>query len=100
VLAPTHSAKVINAFQAVSSNTAHPVVRHMRPRDVSSSLIFYVLELREVSIELGPLVRCPSRRLCEIPRDNLLGQIDEGAQARGHVAAAWIGQPAVSRIKA
>jgi hypothetical protein len=38
-----------------------------------------------------------SRRLCAIPRDNLLGQIDEGAQARGHVAAAWIIQ-AISRI--
>jgi hypothetical protein len=85
------------------ANTAHPVVGHMRPRDVSSSLtppvgLFYVLKLRAVPIELGPLVRCPSRRLCAIPRDNLLGQIDEGAQARGHVAAAWIIQ-AISRIR-
>jgi len=85
------------------ANTAHPVVGHMRPRDVSSSLtspvgLFYVLKLREVPIELGPLVRCPSRRLCAIPRDNLLGQIDEGAQARGHVAASWIIQ-AISRIR-
>jgi hypothetical protein len=32
----------------------------------------------------------PSRRLRAIPKDNLMGQIDEGAQARGHVAASWI----------
>jgi integrase/recombinase XerD len=37
----------------------------------------------------GPPVRCPSRRRA-IPKDHLLGQIDEGAQARGHVAASWI----------
>src|SRR5580693_5349076 len=36
------------------------------------------------------LVRHPSRRLRAIPKDNLLGQIDEGAQARGHVAASRI----------
>src|SRR5258705_6084243 len=39
---------------------------------------------------IGPPVRYPSRRLRAIPKDNLLGQIDEGAQARGHVAASWI----------
>src|SRR5580704_4486625 len=39
---------------------------------------------------IGPPVRHPSRRLRAIPKDNLLGQIDEGAQARGHVAASWI----------
>jgi hypothetical protein len=49
-----------------------------------------VLELREVPIELGPPVRCRSRRLCAIPKDNLLGQINERAQARGHVTASWI----------
>jgi hypothetical protein len=65
---------------------------------VRSQVEGHVLKLREVPIELGPLVRCPSRRLCAIPRDNLLGQIDEGAQARGHVAAAWIIQ-AISRIR-
>jgi hypothetical protein len=54
--------------------------------------------IAEVAIELRPLVRCPLRRLCAIPRDNLLGQIDEGAQARGHVAASWIIQ-AISRIR-
>jgi hypothetical protein len=32
---------------------------------------------------------CPSRRRA-IPKDRLLGQIDEGAQARGYVAASWI----------
>jgi hypothetical protein len=59
--------------------------------------LFNLLELREVPIELGPLVRCPSRRLCAIPNDDLVSQIDdlvsqidEGAQARGHVAAPWI----------
>ena len=57
-----------------------------------------VRSLSRSFLELGPLVRCPSRRLCAIPRDNLLGQIDEGAQARGHVAAAWIIQ-AISRIR-
>src|ERR1700689_1581963 len=41
-------------------------------------------------VERGPALRCPSRRLRAIPKDNLLGQIDEGAQARGHVAASWI----------
>src|SRR5258708_16126693 len=40
--------------------------------------------------DTGPPVRHPSRRLRAIPRDNLLGQIDEGAQARSHVAASWI----------
>jgi hypothetical protein len=39
---------------------------------------------------IGPPVRCPSRRLRAIPKDDLLGQIDEGAQACGHVAASWI----------
>src|SRR5258708_22723675 len=39
---------------------------------------------------IGPPVRYPSRRLRAIPKDNLLGQIDEGAQARGHVTASWI----------
>jgi hypothetical protein len=39
---------------------------------------------------IGPLVRCPSRRLCAIPNDDLVSQIDEGAQARGHVATPWI----------
>src|ERR1700730_2712673 len=38
---------------------------------------------------IGPPVRCPSRRRA-ISKDHLLGQIDEGAQARGHVAASWI----------
>ena len=32
-------------------------------------------------------VRHPSRRLRAIPKNNFLGQIDEGAQARGHVKA-------------
>src|SRR6202012_2062238 len=32
---------------------------------------------------------CPSRRRA-IPKDHLFAQIDEGAQARGHVAASWI----------
>src|ERR1700687_5028268 len=39
---------------------------------------------------IGPPVRYPSRRLRGIPKDNLLGQIDEGAQARGHVPASWV----------
>jgi hypothetical protein len=39
---------------------------------------------------IGPPVRYPSRGLRGIPKDNLFGQIDEGAQARGHVAASWI----------
>ncbi len=39
---------------------------------------------------IGPPVRYPSRRLRAMPEDNLLGQIDEGAQACGHVAASWI----------
>jgi hypothetical protein len=52
--------------------------------------LFNVSRSSEVPVELGPPVRCPSRRLRAIPKDNLLGQIDEGAQARGHVAASWI----------
>ena len=36
---------------------------------------------------VGPPVRCPSRRLRAIPKDDLLGQIDEGAQARGQCRA-------------
>jgi hypothetical protein len=39
---------------------------------------------------IGPPVRYPSRRLRAIPKDNLVGQIDEGAQARSHVAASRI----------
>jgi hypothetical protein len=39
---------------------------------------------------IGPLVQCPSRRFRAIPKDNLVSQIHEGAQARGHVAAPWI----------
>jgi hypothetical protein len=39
---------------------------------------------------IGPPLRYPSRGLRGIPKDNLFGQIDEGAQACGHVAASWI----------
>ena len=39
---------------------------------------------------IGPPVRYPSRRLRAMPEDNLVGQIDEGAQACGHVTASWI----------
>src|SRR3981189_134281 len=49
-----------------------------------------LIELDVIIQGAGPPVRHPSRRLRAIPRDNLLGQIDEGAQARSHVAASWI----------
>jgi hypothetical protein len=49
-----------------------------------------LIELIVIIQRAGPPVRHPSRRLRAIPRDNLLGQIDEGAQARSHVAASWI----------
>jgi hypothetical protein len=57
------------------------------------STFLMCLELREVPVELGPPVRHPSRRLRAISKDNLLGQIHEGAQARGHMAASWIIEP-------
>jgi hypothetical protein len=77
------------------ANAARAVVGHTRPRDVSGSLtppvgLVYALKLREVPIELGQLLRFPSRRLCAIPNDDLVSQIDEGAQARGHVATSRI----------
>jgi hypothetical protein len=82
---------------------AHAVPGHKCPRDVSSPLtppvgLFNVLEPCKVPIEFGPPVRCPSRRLRAIPKDNLLGQIDEGTQARGHVAASGIVE-AISGIR-
>jgi hypothetical protein len=60
---------------------------HVRFQRMSAFSMF--LELREVPVELGPPVRHPSRHLRANPKDNLVGQIDEGAQARGHVAASW-----------
>jgi hypothetical protein len=49
-----------------------------------------LIELNVIIQRAEPPVRHPLRRLRAIPRDNLLGQIDEGAQARSHVAASWI----------
>jgi hypothetical protein len=57
---------------------------------LDSGALSTCLELCEVPVELGPPVRHPSRRLRAIPKENLMGQIDEGTQARGHVAASWI----------
>jgi hypothetical protein len=47
-------------------------------------------QLFETTLISGSIFTVLSRRLRAIPRDNLPGQIDEGAQARGHVAASWI----------
>ena len=49
-----------------------------------------LIELNVIIQRAGPPVRHPLRRLRAIPRDNLLSQIDERAQARSHVAASWI----------
>jgi hypothetical protein len=56
------------------------------------------LELRGVQVKLRAPPGRSSRRLRAIPKGNLVGQIDEGAQARGHVAASWIVE-AKSRIR-
>jgi hypothetical protein len=50
-------------------------------------IIQYKRRQPEVPVEFGAPLGHPSRRLRAILRDNLLGQIDEGAQARGHVTA-------------
>jgi hypothetical protein len=72
-------------------------LKHVRPSsvkfvnppkvEISDSKL---IELKVIIQHAGPPVRHPSRRLRAIPRDNLVGQINEGAQARGHVAASWI----------
>jgi hypothetical protein len=50
----------------------------------------WLIKLNVIIQRAGPPVRHPSRRLRAIPRENLLRQIDEGAQARSHVAASWV----------
>jgi hypothetical protein len=72
-------------------------LKHVRPPSVKfvnppkvESCVSKLIELNVIIQRDGPPVRHPLRRLRAIPRDNLLGQIDEGAQARSHVAASWI----------
>jgi hypothetical protein len=64
-------------------------VKFVNPPKVEIS-VSKLIELNVIIQRAGPPVRHPSRRLRAIPRHNLLGQIDEGAQARSHVAASWI----------
>src|ERR1700738_4395491 len=75
------------AMRRASSLVSRPGYLGRQPLPVR---LFNVSRTSRSPVELGPPVRHPSRRLRAIPKDNLLGQIDEGAQARGHVAASWI----------
>jgi hypothetical protein len=64
-------------------------VKFVNPPKVEIS-VSKLIELNVIIQRAGLPVRHPLRRLRAIPRDDLLGQIDEGAQARSHVAASWI----------
>jgi len=67
-----------------------PFIREIRQSPESRIPFQRLIELNVIIQRAGPPVRHPLRRLRAIPRDNLLGQIDEGAQARSHVAASRI----------
>jgi hypothetical protein len=84
--AKPHQAVIIE-FPVLVAVAAEPITAVVVPLIWLSRRCGQSIELREVPVELGPLVRHSSRRLRAIPKDNLLCQIDEGAQARGHVAA-------------
>jgi hypothetical protein len=71
------------------SGSSRSSVKFVTPPKVEIS-VSKLIELNVIIQRAGPPVRHPSRRLHAIPRDNLLGQIDEGAQARSYVAASWI----------
>jgi hypothetical protein len=71
------------------SGSSRSYVKFVNPPKVEIS-VSKLIELDVILQRAGPPIGHPSRRLRAIPRDNLLGQIDEGAQARSHVAASWI----------
>jgi hypothetical protein len=77
------------------SGSSRSCVKFVNPPNVEIS-VSKLIELNVIIQRAGPPIRHPSRRFRAIPSDNLLGQIDEGAQAGGHVAASWIIQ-AISR---
>src|SRR5271168_4983615 len=79
------------------SGSSRSSVTFVNPPKVEIS-VSKLIELNVIIQRAGPPVRHPSRRLRAISRDNLLGQIDEGAQARSHMAASWIIE-AISRIR-
>jgi hypothetical protein len=61
-------------------------VKFVNPPKVEIS-VSKLIELTVIIQRAGAPVRHPLGRLRAVPRDNLLGQIDEGAQVRSHVAA-------------